>query len=81
MKALIAAVSVAGLLLVGACGVSSSEPSQGNSAPNYRVVDRFTVPEFVGEVLVVCRHDDMYMITDTHYGINGQRIDNHEECK
>lgn len=80
-RAVISIVSVATLVLVSSCGAGSSEASQGHSEPQYRVLDRFTVPELGGEVMVVCRHNDMYVFSDVYYGVQTQRFDNHEECK
>lgn len=79
MKALIAAVSVVGLLLVGACGVQASGPVQTKPENSYKQIDFIDHPAM--DIWVICKGKTMYVISDGNRSGSAQRIDNHEECK
>lgn len=80
-QALIAAVSLATLFLVGSCGVDSSKPPTFDSGPPQREISRFDHDESGLRVWNVCVGHDLFVIARAGNPGSVQRIDNHEECK
>lgn len=72
-------LTAVGVVLVSSCGSSAANPSETPTEPQYRVLDRFEWNS--RPVEVVCRHNDMYVLSYSYTGVNVQRIDNHKECE
>lgn len=78
-RPLIWLVTAVAMLLVSSCGAEGSSASTATSEPQYKVLDKFEYQHYTIEI--ICRGNDMYVVTRVHYGVDVERLDNHEECK